>query len=459
MQQAYIDVLQQFASESDMDFWVARLVDKSSSPVDVYSSLLDVPYLGNMGFVGRAYQATFGRPADAAGARFHLQRLQAGVSRLTVLADFVASPEFQDQYGHLNNWEFIQLAYRNVLGREGDGPGVTYWLGQMQNHGLSHVEFFYSFVESIEYIAQQDQAQQINVLSLFVTGVLPDERTNQLYQSLLREEVYTASSILRAMLASDDYRQGLMETISNANADTDSDGIVDGIEFVDGTDPNTRDNDIDNVDHLFVKQVLRDMLGIYWSYPQINAAIATLSDNPNKTKLLRHYINEPRFKTARGAIIRLYIGFFDRRTDHAGLMYWINSNETGMSLVDIARVFAASSEFQTRYGTLEDGAFVDLVYQNVLERPADSDGRDHWINQLAVGVERGYVMAAFTESLENQVKHVNNVIPTLLYSLLLKRGITHNEFVARFDELNNGVSAEVMIEAILNSNEYRGRFY
>ncbi len=457
--QAYIDVLQQFVSKSDMDFWVTRLANKSSSPVDVYSSLLDVPYLGNMGFVGRAYLATFGRPADAAGARFHLQRLQDGVSRQTVLADFMASPEFQDQYGHLNNWAFIQLVYRNVLGREGDQTGVTYWLGQMQNYGLSHVDFFYSFVESTEYIAQQDQAQQINVLSLFVTGALPDEHANKLYQSLLREEVYTVSSVLRALLASDDYRRGLMETISNANADTDSDGIVDGIEFVDGTDSNIRDNDIDNVDHLFVKQVLRDMLGIYWSYPQINAALAALNNNPNKIKLLRHYINEPRFKTARGAIIRLYIGFFDRRTDHAGLMYWINRNETDVSLIDIARVFAASSEFQSRYGALDDGAFVDLIYQNVLERPSDTGGREHWINQLAGGAERGFVMAAFTESLENQAKHVNNVIPTLLYSLLLQRGITHNEFVARFDELSRGVSPEVMIESIINSNEYRGRFY
>ena len=78
---------------------------------------------------------------------------------------------------------------------------------------------------------------------------------------------------------------------------------------------------------------------------------------------------------------------------------------------------------------------------------------------MAGGAQRGDVMAAFTESLENQAKHVNNVIPTLLYSLLLQRGITHDEFVARFDELNSGATAEAMIEAILNSNEFRGRFY
>ncbi|NQZ06746.1 MAG: DUF4214 domain-containing protein [Algicola sp.] len=260
-------------------------------------------------------------------------------------------------------------------------------------------------------------------------------------------------------MSSDSYRQGLMATISDANADTDSDGIIDGIEFVDGTDPNTRDNDIDNVNHLFVKQVLRDMLGEYWSYPQINAALTTLQNSSSKAAMLLQYLNEPRFKTARGAIIRLYIGFFQRRTDHAGLMYWIDRNETDMSLIDIARVFSASSEFQTLYGTLEDGAFVDLVYQNVLGRPADSDGRDHWLSQLTAGAERGYVMAAFSESPENQARHVNNVIPTLLYSLLLQRGITHDEFVARFAELNSGATAEAMIEAILNSNEYRGRFY
>ena len=458
--QAYIDVTQQFASQSDIDFWVGRLADKSSLPVDIYSSLVDMIALNNMGFIGRVYLGTFGRLADAGGARFHLKRLAAGVSRFTMLTDFMLSEEFHSRYGNLSDDEFIRLAYRNVLGREADEAGVTYWLSQLQHGVHSRASFFYNFIESVENFTQKDLAQKAQVLSLLVTGKTHDEATNKRYRDLLQEEFLTASSVFRALLASDAYHQGLMDSMPSAVADADSDGIINGIEFVDGTDPNFKDNDIDNVDHLFVKQVLRDMVGEYWSYHQINTGLSNLKKSISKAAMLVHYLDDPRFKTARGAIVRLYISFFERRVDHTGLMYWLNRYETDMSLIDIAEVFALGTEFQTRYGTLEDDAFIDLVYQNVLGRPADSDGRNYWIRQLTIyDVERGYVMAAFSDSRENQARHVNNVIPTLLYSLFLQRGITHEEFVARFDELNSGATAEAMIEAILGSNEYRGRFY
>ncbi len=457
--QAYIDLTAQFASKSDIDFWVERLADKSSLPMDVYSSLVDLSALNNMGFIGRVYLATLGRSADAAGARFHLKRLAAGVDRFTLLTDFMLSAEFQARYGNLTDDEFIRLAYRNVLGREADEAGVNYWLGQLQQGAHTRASFFYNFIESVENFTDKDQAQKANVLSLLVTGQQLDAVTNKRYRVILQEEVFTANGVLRGLLASDAYQQGLMDGMPSAVFDTDSDGMINGIEFVDGTDPNVKDNDIDNVDELFVKQMLRDMVGEYWSYHHIRLGLSNLEKSISKTAMVMLYLNDPRFKTARGAIVRLYISFFQRRVDHEGLMYWIDRHESDMSLIEIAQVFAQGSEFQTRYGSLDDAAFIDLVYQNVLGRPADSDGRDYWLEQLADGAERGYVMAVFSESSENQARHINNVIPTLLYSLFLKRGITHDEFVARFAELNSGATAEAMIESIFSSNEYRGRFY
>ena len=72
-----------------------------------------------------------------------------------------------------------------------------------------------------------------------------------------------------------------------------------------------------------------------------------------------------------------------------------------MTLIEVSAEFALSAEFVARYGRADDATFVDLVYQNVLKRPADPPGRAYWIQQLADGMTRGEMMVGFTESPEN----------------------------------------------------------
>ena len=100
---------------------------------------------------------------------------------------------------------------------------------------------------------------------------------------------------------------------------------------------------------------------------------------------------------AKGPVARLYRAYFRRDGDRDGLRYWIGS---GLSYDAVADAFAESPEFRGTYGALDDGAFVDLVYQNVLGRPPDAAGRRYWVDQLARGTSRGRVMFGFSESAE-----------------------------------------------------------
>ncbi len=102
-----------------------------------------------------------------------------------------------------------------------------------------------------------------------------------------------------------------------------------------------------------------------------------------------------------GEVRRLYLGAFGREPDPAGLTYWSNVRAGGVGLVAVADEFTTSPEVVARFGPTTDGAYVDLVYGNVLGRPPDPGGREYWIRQLAAGVSRGAVMVAFTESPEN----------------------------------------------------------
>ncbi|MGE6780520.1 DUF4214 domain-containing protein [Vreelandella titanicae] len=101
-------------------------------------------------------------------------------------------------------------------------------------------------------------------------------------------------------------------------------------------------------------------------------------------------------------LLRLYDAAFDRDADGKGLGYWLEIKET-TGLGDIANSFIASVEFNSQNGNLEDDAFIELMYSNVLERTSDSAGKEFWLDQLDNGAERGAVMVGFTESDESMM--------------------------------------------------------
>lgn len=101
-------------------------------------------------------------------------------------------------------------------------------------------------------------------------------------------------------------------------------------------------------------------------------------------------------------VARLYWAYFARVPDTGGLSYWIGKKRSGSTLARISDTFAASAEFKRRYGGLTNTEFVELVYQNVLGRTADSGGLSYWTKQLNTkAIGRGGVMIAFSESSEN----------------------------------------------------------
>lgn len=98
---------------------------------------------------------------------------------------------------------------------------------------------------------------------------------------------------------------------------------------------------------------------------------------------------------------RLYRAYFRRDPDRDGLDYWRAQLAEGISLAQISQQFAASSEFQTTYGQLDNRGFVDLIYRNVMGREADPAGQRHWARVLDEGrVSRGGVMIGFSDSVE-----------------------------------------------------------
>jgi hypothetical protein len=158
-------------------------------------------------------------------------------------------------------------------------------------------------------------------------------------------------------------------------------------------------------------------------------------------------------------VARLYRAYFLRNPDPGGLDYWSKRRRTGVTLIKISSTFAGSNEFVTKYGSLSNTAFVDLVYQNVLGRAGDPSGRSFWINRLnAKKASRGQVMLNFSDSNEYRTKQTAEVHVGVLYASLLRRRPSTSEFDGGVASLENGGSVAVLAASLLSSGEYAARF-
>lgn len=119
---------------------------KSASEI-VYDGSVD----GRDGQVFRLYRAFFLRDPDGDGVRYWIgQARWNGRSMVTIAQAFADSEEFQQRYGTLGDAGFVDLVYRNVLGRTADDDGRAYWLDQLAR-GMPRGEMMLNFSESVEF--------------------------------------------------------------------------------------------------------------------------------------------------------------------------------------------------------------------------------------------------------------------------------------------------------------------
>lgn len=105
---------------------------------------------------------------------------------------------------------------------------------------------------------------------------------------------------------------------------------------------------------------------------------------------------------AQDSATELYLGFFGRAPDAAGLYYWSSKISQGMSPIEVAHGFSQSPEFANQYGHLSAADQINLAYQNILERDPDADGAHYWTQLLESGVPIGQIVwnlvdAAFSQ--------------------------------------------------------------
>ena len=93
------------------------------------------------------------------------------------------------------------------------------------------------------------------------------------------------------------------------------------------------------------------------------------------------------------AIAGLYVAYFDRAPDPAGLQFWIDQLDNGRDFATISQDFATSLEARDIYpflanpelATTSPAAFVTSIYANLFGRAPEQAGLDFWVNVIDSG--------------------------------------------------------------------------
>ncbi|MCM2264161.1 MAG: DUF4214 domain-containing protein, partial [Desulfuromonadales bacterium] len=216
-----------------------------------------------------------------------------------------------------------------------------------------------------------------------------------------------------------------------------------------------------NDDTEFARQAYRDFLNREPDIEGLNYWTLQLqSGTHDRAELVEQFLLSAEFGGQVAPVVRLYFAYFNRLPDFSGLMYWVKEHSSGnLTLDNISDFFASSPEFQQTYGSLNNGQFVELVYQNVLGREPDAAGLAYWTGQLDTAARtRGQVMTGFSESAEYKLLQENPVYVTMTYVGLLRRTPELDGFNYWVGIMDQGATGLALIDGFLYSSEYEGRF-
>jgi len=82
----------------------------------------------------------------------------------------------------------------------------------------------------------------------------------------------------------------------------------------------------------------------------------------------------------------LYVAYFGRPAEQAGLTYW--TSQSGATVDQVSAAFAQQTEYTSVYGNLSRAQTIDTLYQNLFGRSAQSNELTYWLNSNDITVDR-----------------------------------------------------------------------
>lgn len=103
-------------------------------------------------------------------------------------------------------------------------------------------------------------------------------------------------------------------------------------------------------------------------------------------------------------VATLYMQILDRQAEMGGYQYWAHVGAQGDLLGTMALNFIKSQEYQAKTGviwnSLDTAGKVEVLYEAMLGRTSDTEGKAYWMNAVASGATFEQIAEEFVDSLE-----------------------------------------------------------
>jgi len=215
--QLYRDVYQREGDASGVAYWANAIGTGAASREQLIYNFLHAPeFHGAIAPIVRLYLAYFDRAPDYGGLMYWMEVFRAGASLADISEAFAQSGEFMQRYGPKTNAEFVQLVYRNVLGRQPDPAGYAYWLAELDAKRHTRGGVMTAFSESGEYATRSLPSVVVTILYTSMLRRAPDPAGFSYWVNRLANGAADERALIATFYASVEFRDRFLNTYSLA---------------------------------------------------------------------------------------------------------------------------------------------------------------------------------------------------------------------------------------------------
>ncbi len=196
----------------------------------------------------------------------------------------------------------------------------------------------------------------------------------------------------------------------------------------------------------WVTSLYADLLGRAPDKAGLDGWVAARLGGASLRDIVRGFLNSVEYCT--NVVTSFYRGLLGRDPDPAGLQGWVGSLQSGRPRHEILAGFLDSAEYKSKHAP--PAQFVESLYQSLLGRASDPNGKQGWIDALAAGATTADVIRGFLFSEEHCTQRV-----TELYQTLLSRAPDPAGLVGWVGAMMNGAAFQEIQYGFLASDEYR----
>ncbi len=203
----YVDLLGRPPTTTERSTRVAQLTAGTLTPGGLVAALrLSTDNVTNVDPATRLYRAYFLRIPDKGGLTYWIRQRRVNGKKLNAISDsFASSSEFKNKYGKLTNRKFVELVYKNVLGRTGETSGVNYWTSRLDRKVNTRGQVMTGFSESNEYKTKQVSEVDVSAIFILLAGKAPTASVFNTLVAALDDKTTTPAKIAQDIIDSPGY--------------------------------------------------------------------------------------------------------------------------------------------------------------------------------------------------------------------------------------------------------------